>query len=145
MAVKKYKKLPLHDHVRLKMTLYKVDFWDGEELSVLLDGKPVWKENLGWNDPNMGNTCGDVNSNWGERIIAVDQIIQHTAEELSLEIKSTLLKPANVGSWGFREVLILYSPQKQCIELFSECDYKGKSAKICDNTEAFKDVGKHSI
>lgn len=54
------------------MTLYKVDFWDGEELSVLLDGKPVWKENLGWNDPNMGNTCGDVNSNWGERIIAVD-------------------------------------------------------------------------
>jgi len=37
-------------------------------------------------------------------------------------------------------VMILYSPQKQCIEVYSECQYKGKMAKLCDNTDSFKDV-----
>lgn len=61
----------------------------------------------------------------------IDQIIQHTADELNIELTSSLLKNADVGSWGFREILVLYSPMPLCIELFSECDYKGKVAKVC--------------
>jgi len=55
----------------------------------------LWKTNLGWNDPAHGNVCGDLTTNWGERIIDIDQIIPHTSEDLLLEITSKLLKPAN--------------------------------------------------
>lgn len=55
----------------------------------------------------------------------IDKIISHSEPTLTVDFKSTLLKEASEASWGFREFLVLYSPLKECIEVFSECNYKG--------------------
>ncbi|CAD8123956.1 unnamed protein product [Paramecium sonneborni] len=128
--------LPKHDYIRIIVTIYKIDNWDGEELSIFINQEEQWTQFLGWNDPPQTDICGNQNNNWKERIIKIDKIITHTSPELIFDIRSTLQKEANEASWGFREFLLLYSPLKECIQVFSECNYKGLSQNICDNLDS---------
>ncbi|CAD8118939.1 unnamed protein product [Paramecium sonneborni] len=139
-TVQKVFKIPKHDFIRIKATVYKIDEWDGEELTMFVDNNEFWTQFLGWNDPGQSNVCGRTDGNWKERIISIDKIISHTQSELTVDFKSTLQKTANDASWGFRDFLLLYSPLKECIEVFSECNYQGQSSKICDNIESLKDT-----
>lgn len=43
--------IPPHNYLRLRITMYKIDRWDGEELLILGDDKLIWSQFLGWNDP----------------------------------------------------------------------------------------------
>lgn len=43
--------LPKHDYVRVKVTIYKIDNWDGEEITIFIDNNELWTQFLGWNDP----------------------------------------------------------------------------------------------
>ena len=70
--------------------MYKVDFWDGEDLTVTADDKVLFHQSLGWNDPGQSNECGDTASNWRDRIIKIDEILEHTNPKLTLKITSTL-------------------------------------------------------
>ncbi|CAK61100.1 unnamed protein product (macronuclear) [Paramecium tetraurelia] len=138
-TVQKVFNLPKHDFIRIRATVYKIDQWDGEELTMYVDNQEFWSQFLGWNDPGQSDICGNLNGNWKERIMNIDKIIPHSQSELTLDFKSTLQKTADEASWGFREFLLLYSPLKECIEVFSECNYQGKSQKVCDNLESLKD------
>lgn len=40
-----------HDYVRVKVTIYKIDNWDGEEITIFIDNNELWTQFLGWNDP----------------------------------------------------------------------------------------------
>ncbi|CAD8060428.1 unnamed protein product [Paramecium sonneborni] len=132
---KLYTNIPAHNFLRLRITMYKIDRWDGEELIILGDNKQIWSQLLGWNDPGQSNICGDPKSPWKERIMFIDQVIQHNRDEFQLTITSTLQATADIASWGFRDVMLLYSPIKECITVFSECNYQGLQAQICDNVE----------
>ncbi|CAD8106310.1 unnamed protein product [Paramecium primaurelia] len=128
--------LPKHDYIRVKIIIYKIDNWDGEELTIFIDNNELWTQFLGWNDPAQSDICGNKSNNWKERIMKVDKILTHSSAELQLDFRSTLQKEANEASWGFREFQLLYSPLNECIEVFSECNYKGLQERICENTES---------
>jgi hypothetical protein len=63
--------------------------------------------------------------------------MEHSDEEVQVSISSDLNEAADNESWGFREFMMMYEPYPECIEFFSECNFKGKSFEICDNTPSF--------
>jgi hypothetical protein len=50
----------------------------------------VFRINLGWNDPGRANICGQGHSNWNERIMNIDVIVEHSSPEAEITISSTL-------------------------------------------------------
>jgi hypothetical protein len=52
MATKKMK-LPDHKRIRIKVQLWKIDSWDGEELYIRVGEVKVFSIKLGFNDPGI--------------------------------------------------------------------------------------------
>jgi CubicO group peptidase (beta-lactamase class C family) len=56
----------LHNTIRVKMQLWKIDSWDGEALTVYVDGKVVWSKNLKYTDGFSSSVCGVAINSWTE-------------------------------------------------------------------------------
>ncbi|CAD8106299.1 unnamed protein product [Paramecium sonneborni] len=95
--------IPLHQKLRVQMTLYKIDSWDGEILIVEVDDQIIWQEQD--YQPNDVSLCG---SDFFDKIIYVDVVIQHNQSDTLLRIRSTLDEDAENESWGFRDFSLMF-------------------------------------
>lgn len=55
--------------------------------------------------------------------MVIDKVFNHNKDEFKLSITSTLMATADIASWGIRDVMLLYTPIRECITIFSECNY----------------------
>lgn len=55
--------------------------------------------------------------------MVIDKVFHHIKDEFKITITSTLMASAEIASWGIRDVMLLYTPIKECITIFSECNY----------------------
>ena len=58
VASKKFSGLPEHKRLRVRVELWKIDAWDGEELFIKLDDNEIWRQKFGWSDPETYDLCG---------------------------------------------------------------------------------------
>jgi hypothetical protein len=67
-AVKRtFSNLPAHKRIRVLAEVWKIDAWDGETIFINLDGRKVWEQAFGWNDPGSYDLCGNTDNIWPEK------------------------------------------------------------------------------
>lgn len=62
-AASKTYHLGAHSALRLKVSLWKLDSWDGEVLFIKIDGAFVWKKNINFDVPGVPR-CGNNDFFW---------------------------------------------------------------------------------
>lgn len=106
--------LPAHSRVKISARVHFIDKWEGESVSLLVHGQPVWSEShhwcpgfLKWMCEKYGiDTCGRNNP---DRLsVKAEAIVAHSGPSLDIEFTSSL--PAGTDacyqSWGVDDVSI---------------------------------------
>ncbi|CAD8189874.1 unnamed protein product [Paramecium octaurelia] len=95
--------LPPHTQLRLEVTLYKIDSWDGENIIIEVDSQDVWdSQRLQDSQDFLYGTAY-----FGTTIYA-SCYVTHDKQEALVRIKSTLDEGADNESWGFRDFCLMY-------------------------------------
>ncbi|CAD8105868.1 unnamed protein product [Paramecium primaurelia] len=126
--------LPKHSRLRIQFQFWKIDSWDDEKFQVFVDGKVVFERSFGFSTPGQAKICGAPQSTWMTYFFNVDVIIEHTNPTANIVLSSTLDQGADDESWGFREFQLLYELKEDCVELYTECGFKGTKYEICRDT-----------
>ncbi|CAK93812.1 unnamed protein product (macronuclear) [Paramecium tetraurelia] len=95
--------LPPHTQLRLEVTLYKIDLWDGENIIIEVDDQNIW-DTQRFQDSN-GFLYGTAQFG---NIIYASSIFKHDKSEALVRIRSTLDEGADNESWGFRDFCLMY-------------------------------------
>ena len=96
--------LPPHEAVRVRLTFLKIDSWDNEQASVLLDGTTIGSRRFRSYDGGS-SVCG-LRNGWNEMIVNIDVTIQHSSPTAVLTISTTLNEGPQNEAWGFNHVSI---------------------------------------
>ncbi|CAD8195449.1 unnamed protein product [Paramecium pentaurelia] len=95
--------IPHHSQLRLQITLYKIDSWDGEIIIIEIDDEMIWDSSQ--YQYNEGNLCG---TDYPDKLIYLDLIIRHEKQNTLLRIRSNLDENSDNESWGFRDFSLMY-------------------------------------
>lgn len=106
--------LPAHTRVRVRARVHFIDKWDGESISLLAHGKPVWSQShdwcpcfLKWMCEKYGlDTCG--RSTPDQLSVKAEAVFAHSGPSLDIAFNSSL--PVGTDpcyqSWGVDDVSI---------------------------------------
>ena len=119
-----------HTSVTIQFDIYFIDSWDGEVLSLLVDGTTRYSQSYalsyGW---TYTQYCG-VGDTWYDYVTTVTTTtFAHTSSSLKLHFKSTLDQGSTDESWGFKNVKITVWPV--CATGCSKC--YGNSVSECSS------------
>lgn len=64
----------------------------------------------------------------------VDFTIEHSRDQATIAISSTLNQDAMDESWGFREFYLSIESTEDCAYFYSQCNYVGDYVKFCRET-----------
>lgn len=106
--------LPKHSRVRVRARVHFIDKWEGESVSLLVHGKPMWSEShdwcpcfLKWMCEKYGvDTCG---RNTPDRLsVKAEAVFAHTGPSLDIAFNSSLAVGTDpcYQSWGVDDVSI---------------------------------------
>lgn len=113
-AMRKYTGLPPHTRVRVRARIHYIDKWEGDSVSLLVHGNPVWSQShqwcpcfLKWMCEKYGlDTCG---RNTPDRLsVKAEAIIAHSSDFLDLAFNSSLPFETDpcYTSWGVDDVSV---------------------------------------
>lgn len=84
-----YRDLQPHYSVTIRMTVYKIDSWDGEKFLVYVDGKVMAESSFSYSQGT--GQCGNANYNWNDDVLIFNiKDIPHNGPNINVVITSTL-------------------------------------------------------
>jgi hypothetical protein len=96
--------LPPHYRIKIKMTYFKLDSWDGHEGWVAVEGERIWKRAFG-----VGETyklCGIAEFGWKTLVVGVDAEVAHTKGVANIVVGSDLDETPDNESFGVRDFFL---------------------------------------
>ncbi|EGR30872.1 hypothetical protein IMG5_122030 [Ichthyophthirius multifiliis] len=140
---KSYSDLPKHNRVIISFKLFFIDTWDKEDLYVIVDGVQIGKRTKSETWGGQQSLCG-----WNkaqEEIYSVQFATYHVDSKLTLQIGDKLNQGKDDESWGMRDLVVTVQnnvdAEEECVVIYSECDFKGKSFSVCKNIPDLSAVG----
>ena len=96
-----------HDELSLSLDFIKIDSWDNEEASVLIDGVVVWSQIFIYNEGS--DFCGNSNyAEWLDEKLKVGPFeMAHDTDTLTLRVETTLNEDPNNESFGIDNVRLI--------------------------------------
>ena len=96
-----------HDELSLSLDFIKIDSWDNEEASVLIDGVVVWSQVFIYNEGS--DVCGNGNyAEWLDEKLKVGPFeMPHDTDTLTLRVETTLNEDPNNESFGIDNVRLI--------------------------------------
>ncbi|CAK63126.1 unnamed protein product (macronuclear) [Paramecium tetraurelia] len=106
--------LPPHYMITLQFGFYRIDSWDNQNFTIVMDGHPV-RQIMAANDGSF--YCG--NQAMADRFYRFNIDFYHTSPSVVIQFKSNLTRTAYYNSWGIREIILFV---EKCPERCIFCD-----------------------
>jgi len=108
--------LPPHYRIKIKMTYFKLDSWDGHEGWLAVEGERIWKRAFGVAEAYK--LCGVGEYTWKGIFVGVDAEVAHTKGVANVMISSDLDEAPENESFGVRDFFIYIA---KCAKACSQC------------------------
>ena len=98
--------LPSHTKVKVKFQVWKIDSWDGERLSMYIDGSEAWGHNFVGSESILRDVCGNPGAQWIDYVLNVEVTVPHDQYTMVINFKNTLNQAPADESYGLRDFQI---------------------------------------
>lgn len=98
--------LPSHTKVKIKFQVWKIDSWDGERLSLYVDGSEAWGHNFVASESIQRDVCGHSGVQWIDDVMNVEVTVPHNQYTMVVNFKNTLNQQPADESYGLRDFQI---------------------------------------
>ena len=99
---KTFSALPTHTSLRIRATLYKIDYWSNAKFEVLVDGQVAWQSST--YSSHGTKICGVMSYNQNDLAVDMDVTTAHTASSVTIRFSSTVSSADNF--WGLQGVTV---------------------------------------
>jgi len=109
---KSFDALPSHTSLRIRATLYKIDYWDkGFKFELRLDGVTAWQSATYTTHGDWQGGCGLRTYGKGDLAVDVDVTVAHTASSATLHFSTTVASAVwsaqqDYAYWGLQGVTV---------------------------------------
>ena len=110
----------VHSTVQISFDFIKIDFWDGQEAQMFVDGGLVWSQpfrsNTNWTASQEAQVCGrnDPPGFRGERLVTVNVTVPHVRPNVSITFRLNISNSTTSTSvdcwWGLRKMYVRTLP-----------------------------------
>lgn len=126
---KTFSSLPVHQKLRIQVQFWKIDSWDDERASLLVNGQEVWSLNFHLYAGYSQQLCGV--GGWKDAIVDIDVTVLNSDTAVEVEFRTTLDQGAGDESWGVRDFYLYLG---HCAEGCFDCVGNRKQDCLVPNT-----------
>jgi len=108
--------LPPHYRIKIKVTYFKLDSWDGHEGYIAVEGERIWKRPFAVVETYK--LCGHGEYSWKALFVGVDAEVAHNKGVVNLAISSDLDETPDNESFGVRDFFLYFA---KCAKSCAQC------------------------